>query len=346
MSLSVGGIYFVQACRVLSTKQLTKEKVLLGDAHLLQFCKRTQHIFGKGSVTPNMHMHCHLRSCIDDYGPLHGFWLYAFERYNGLLGAMPHNNHSIEVQIMNRFLRDNEVLSAVLPSEFSDDFLSLFPTHMRLTSGSLADTLTLHDSFRTMRWTIDSPGLHVILPPHCSRKVIDQTQVDFLTEMYTNLYKVSRSAAVVSTTCKQYSSVQLNGICFGTHSTRTASSSIAIAIWDNNVFGSSPIMPTSSTSLSEMSTISRAVRISSFCEHNVIIDGHIKSHLLVSLLWFKYHPKHSEFGKPTTVWYYDLFESFGTHSLIPVQFLQSRTVSLVDKLDGEYVLFLCPCIDA
>ena len=93
--------HFVQACRVLSTKQISLDKVLLGDAHLMQFCKRTQRIFGKESITPNMHMHCHLRSCIFDYGPLHGFWLYAFERYNGLLGAMPHNNHSIEVQIMN-----------------------------------------------------------------------------------------------------------------------------------------------------------------------------------------------------------------------------------------------------
>ena len=52
----------MQACRVLSTKQLTKEKVLLGDAHLLQFCKRTQRIFGRDTITPNMHMHCHLRS--------------------------------------------------------------------------------------------------------------------------------------------------------------------------------------------------------------------------------------------------------------------------------------------
>ena len=29
----------VQACRVLSSRQITIEKVLLGDAHLLQFCE-------------------------------------------------------------------------------------------------------------------------------------------------------------------------------------------------------------------------------------------------------------------------------------------------------------------
>jgi hypothetical protein len=130
----------------------------LGDAHLVQFCKRTQRIFGKESITPNMHMHFHLRACIIDYGPLHGFWLYAFERYNGLLGAMPHNNHSIEVQIMNRFLRDNEIFSEVLPDEFSAEFQPLFPTHMK-SSGSLADTLSIDGHLDgTSGWAIDSPG--------------------------------------------------------------------------------------------------------------------------------------------------------------------------------------------
>ena len=177
--------HFVQACRVLSTKQISLDQVLLGDAHLIQFCKRTQRIFRKESITPNMHMHCHLRSCILDYGPLHGFWLYAFERYNGLLGAMPHNNHSIEVQIvqiMNRFIRDNEIFGTVLPEEFSDEFQSIFPKYM-LASGSLADTLTFDGPLGTTGWAIDSPGLHVDLPPHCSRQVFDQVQIDFLMEL-------------------------------------------------------------------------------------------------------------------------------------------------------------------
>ena len=43
--------------------------------------------------------------------------------------------------------------------------------------------------------------------------------------------------------------------------------------------------------------------------------------------------------------YYDVFEVGGMHSLVPIQFVKCRTVSLVDKLDGESVLFLSPCID-
>ena len=36
-------------------------------------------------MTPNMHMHCYLADCVRDFGPIYGFWLFSFERYNGLL---------------------------------------------------------------------------------------------------------------------------------------------------------------------------------------------------------------------------------------------------------------------
>ena len=62
-------------------------------------------------VTPNIHMHCHLAECIRDYGPLSSFWLFPFERYNGILEGTPTNNRSIEVQIMKRFLQDIQNIS-------------------------------------------------------------------------------------------------------------------------------------------------------------------------------------------------------------------------------------------
>jgi len=324
---------------VLTAKHISLEKVHLGDAHLMQFCKRVQRLFGRESITPNMHMHCHLRSCILEYGPLHGFWLYAFERYNGLLGAMPHNNRSIEVQ-MDRFLRDNEVFGADLPDEFADDFKPLFPREM-LASGSLADTLNIERPSNITGWTIDAPGLLVSLPVNYSRQVFNQTEVDFLTELYTKLYKVPRSALIMSRSFKQYSSAKLNGVHFGSHKTRSDSSSIAIAVWDNVLFGSSPTMPCTPTSVA----VFRTVRIDAFCKHVVEVHGEYKTHLLVSLSWFRRHPKNTEFGKPTTVWYHDLFELYGIHSIIPVQFLRSRSVSLIQNLDGESVLFVCPCLD-
>ncbi len=73
------------ACRILTKKELTASEIILADALLLQFC-RTQRLYGTEVITPNMHLHCHIRSCVEDYGPSHGFWLFAFERYNGILG--------------------------------------------------------------------------------------------------------------------------------------------------------------------------------------------------------------------------------------------------------------------
>ena len=68
-----------------------------------------------------MHMHAHLCECLLDYGPSHGFWLFAFERYNGLMGQQPNNNRSIEVQFMQRFIDNHKPveLSATHQMEFS-----------------------------------------------------------------------------------------------------------------------------------------------------------------------------------------------------------------------------------
>ena len=73
--------HFVLACRLLHKPTLTINDVTVADALLLRFCKRCQHLFGKELVTPNMHMCCHLRECVLDYGPLNHFWLFAFERF-------------------------------------------------------------------------------------------------------------------------------------------------------------------------------------------------------------------------------------------------------------------------
>ena len=92
--------HFALACRILVKFELTHADILLADALLLQFCKRTERLYGKSALTPNMHLHCHLKECILDFGPIHSFWCFSFERYNGILGDLPNNNRSIEVQVM------------------------------------------------------------------------------------------------------------------------------------------------------------------------------------------------------------------------------------------------------
>ena len=126
--------HFVLACRLLCKRSLTQSDVSLADALLLQFCCRVQQpdMFGKKAITPNMHMHCHLKSVILDFGPLYAFWLFSYERYNGILGNQPSSNQSIEIQLMRRFNRDSTAYVVQQPVEFSDELVDLCTLHPRV----------------------------------------------------------------------------------------------------------------------------------------------------------------------------------------------------------------------
>ena len=232
--------HFVLACRILCQRNLTTEQVRLADALLLQFCRRTERLYGHHVVTPNMHMHCHLRACIEDFGPLHGFWCYAFERYNGLLGDTPNNNRTIEAQLMHRFIVDNSVSSISLPTEFSEEF--------------------------------------------------NTTLLVYLQQLYSKLYLVPESAIVINRACLKYSSVHLCGKLVGSHQSRSANSSIIMAMWYPEMFGSLP----STFSSFEVPTgtyAERPARINYIIKHTIVIHNKHLTHVLLALSWFKLHPK-------------------------------------------------------
>ena len=98
--------YFVQASRLLCQMTITDAQIELADAFLLQCCCRVERLYGKGLVTPNMHLHCHLKQSLYDYGPIHSFWLLSYERYNRILENFPSNNRSLEIHMMQRFTQE------------------------------------------------------------------------------------------------------------------------------------------------------------------------------------------------------------------------------------------------
>ena len=112
--------HFVLACRLLCSEK-KKNQIRLADALLLQLCKRTERMYGK-HITPNMHMHCHLK----DYSIITGFWLLCL-RISMVYLALPNNNCSIELQLTNRFIMDSAFLSTRLPQEFKEEFSSVMP---------------------------------------------------------------------------------------------------------------------------------------------------------------------------------------------------------------------------
>ena len=59
-----------------------------------------------------MHLHCHIKECICNYGPVYNFWLYSYERYNGILENFPSSNRLFEIQMMQRFYNEFELYTA------------------------------------------------------------------------------------------------------------------------------------------------------------------------------------------------------------------------------------------
>ena len=81
----------------------------LADVLLMQFCHRAERKYGKSIVTPKMHMHGYLKECILDFGSIHNFWCFSFERYNGILENYP-TNSSLKVHCIKRFCAEFFIL--------------------------------------------------------------------------------------------------------------------------------------------------------------------------------------------------------------------------------------------
>lgn len=65
--------HFVLASRLLCKQKLSESDILLIDALLIRFCTKVEQIYGCSAITPNMHMHGHLKDVLRDYGPVYNF---------------------------------------------------------------------------------------------------------------------------------------------------------------------------------------------------------------------------------------------------------------------------------
>lgn len=298
--------HLVLACRILCKFSLTHDDVIIADALILRFCKRTEELFGKRLITPNLHMSCHLRDCILDYGPMQNFWLFSFERFNGDLGKLPNNNRSIEVQMMRRFLSDADIANVALPNDHADDFNELIQF-----SRSNVGTLGQAES-RCSTDNIDAD-----FPSHYTRCVLSNSEIK---DLYTQFGYEESESNHISSVFKKYSTININGKIYGGSTSRAKTSSIVIVQINDEL---------------------RPAKIHFFATVSALIGSESKNHALVYLSCYKHHPDKDICGKPVTVWESEFFEP---SQFVQLGAIKSRTVSLIDKLNDAYgnVLFVSP----
>ena len=118
---------FVQASILLCNLIINPEQINNGDKFLLEFCEAFEKLYGQERCTPNMHLHCHIAECLHDYGPAHAIWCFSFECYNGILGRIPNNNKSLDVErtMIKHFVQ--QIDDQCIPPQFASDFASFFP---------------------------------------------------------------------------------------------------------------------------------------------------------------------------------------------------------------------------
>lgn len=280
---------YVLACRRLCSRYISLGNVKVADGLLVSFCKKFEQLYGVDFVTPNMHLHGHLLDCLFDFGPIYSFWLFSFERENGILGSYPTNRKSIETQIMKKYLKESWAREK--QSDFDDDFLCLFNDLTKFHSDSVRGTL--HQQLKSTQHTsnvekasiqinlqsVDWSNNNGIFTKKYKGEILTDVELNELQNMYSFLY--GDKQLKLCTSVKVGKELYINGSVLGSKHGRSVRSSFILAFWCGD---DGELVHTYSDLTPHPGQIVR------FFEHKVMIDGELKSHYLAKVVWFKRLP--------------------------------------------------------
>ena len=300
---------FVLACRRLCQKTLSQADLTIADGLLLKFCKKCVDLYGPRSITPNMHLHCHIR----DFGPCHSFWLFSFERYNGILGKEPNNNRSVELQLMTRFLKDNlslQFASAANESEHADYFRN-FVFNRDDSSLDLADE--------------DSTQQYFIPAKKSSIGYLSDNELQSLQFIYCKSYPELRSG--LNSGCIQMPSSYHKFTHAFIERVKVSSAS------QNSKQPYVSALPTSPFTTDEEADLSTRTAEVLFFGRQVLPSSSPLSPpttcYFVSVRWPKRCRSHI-IGKPVDIWYHDIFDFQSENVFIAPQSIVCRLITLCD----------------
>ena len=185
---------------------------MLAGCKLLHFVKEYEKINGGLAVTLNMHLHLHLKECVQNYCSIYGFWLFSFERYNGILGSY-HTNKTVEIQIMCKFMTSGILrnMQYHLPEEYRDFFLQGCRNQIESkgTCPSVDNVLSLHLMTASYGPFIGRETVWAdltLISFECTYKLgsQDRNELGSLRSVYMTLYpKITEASLNLATLCKK-----------------------------------------------------------------------------------------------------------------------------------------------
>lgn len=149
-----------------------------------------------------MHLHTHLIDCILDYGPVYSFWLFSFERYNGIIGEYGTNQRSVEIQLMRKFTANQFVKDLPLPIKFQEYFKPVMERLVSRQTGSLREYCSNEENIsgnvitlsilsvgpvrKGPTWSAEDSSF-VCCGPHY-RDCLGEESLPYLKECYSNMF--------------------------------------------------------------------------------------------------------------------------------------------------------------
>ena len=83
--------HLICAVDLATRRSMNGDRAAAYDLHMERYLRGLRHLYNHALV-PNHHLTLHLRPFLEGFGPVHGWWAFPFERYNGTLQRMKTNS--------------------------------------------------------------------------------------------------------------------------------------------------------------------------------------------------------------------------------------------------------------
>ena len=334
---------FVLGCRYICLPFLSMTDLEIADRLLLKFCQEVENLYGKEVITPNMHLHCHLKEVILDHGPVTSFWCFSFERFNGILGSTPTNKRSVEIQIMRRFVISRSFDGSSLPPHFREEFLGLCSISSNEDFENLASSADWSKRYAFHKISSSSPlstdidwrnHSGIVLPSYHRLSYFDTDDMLLLLNVYRTMYHGEDiTIDSLSETMHKYGSITIDSVCYGSKmEPRRIRSGYILASW-----------PAGNGHVNKETFALSGGQVKYYFSHSLKIGEEYCTNYFANVQWYRPDEEDScYYGNPVKVWKQE-FQAAGPSSFMPVQIIYSRFASAkLKKENGTFKLVSSP----
>ena len=269
---------YVSAVSLFCSRAITKTGIELADKLIHKFCCLFENLYGKEECTPNLHLHCHLSESILNFGPAPTFWLFSFERLNGILGSYHNNRHSVEIQLMRKFITDQQIYQYEFPEILCSEECKHILLGMHKVTGSTQQAFI----------TQSCDEQYKFLSP-IKQRVFDSSTLSSISELVHRCYRML-SVLMIH---KEFPGIIVNGEMYGTQGSRYASNSLVMVRFSEQ----SDKIPCFIEKFFKIATVTT----------NSLVISHGKL-LVASVIKLTAHNDRGHYGSPVEVWQHNFEE--------------------------------------